>query len=224
MAAGTGQADITWRQAFKTLGIYFLLLVAVGIAMGLMSIHLVDTISRTSLNTPSLPPGATLDPMAVVFLSVVSAIQAVLVLLFQYFILHLIAAKALEGSGTYRGLIHRGTGPLIVGTEISSVVMVAIFYLLSSQMTINGQANYLIILYFVSSSLFPLVYLGGLIVSAGLMLWFAVRVGQNYQFGWRKGCVTMLAWVGSLVLIAGLIYVVTFLSLFQSLSTFGGRF
>lgn len=211
-------ADVTWRQAFKTLGIYFLVLIGISVLNTLLTIRLYDMTSVTNTQFVSQPVRFNL--LAVM----ANALVTILMLLFQYSLLHLIAAKALDGQGTYRGLVHRATGPLIVETEVLGISLLGVFYVLGSQTAANPQQAFLIMTLLLSSPLFIGLFLFWIIVGTIFTFWFCVRVGQNYQFSWRKGCVTLLAWIGSMALIAFVFYIATIFISFQSLTNFRGTF
>jgi len=127
---------------------------------------------------------------------IVTAITSVIFLLVWFGIVHIAAKWILSGVGTYPGLIHKVTIPLVVWSIISGILsgiaLVVLFQ--SNYLSAAAGLGNLDALQRVqssstlSNSINSLNSLGGLIFT----FYLAKLIGDNYDFGLGKGCVSII--------------------------------
>jgi hypothetical protein len=125
-------------------------------------------------------------------------------------LLHL-CAGFLGGGGSFRNLVHKAIIPLVI-QSLASVVIMGITYYFTFQAIIDagGNTNALMISNDTSGLLSMLNALSYLI-GFGYTLWLSYIVGQNYDFGFGKGC-------GTLIISYIVVFAVTFCGTFALIS------
>ncbi|MCS6836917.1 MAG: HEAT repeat domain-containing protein [Anaerolineae bacterium] len=213
--AGEESSEATWGNALTQLSIYGLVnatIVIVGMVVLLLLLR--NTIDQASLslrlNSEDQMAFATLSSAITSFVSsggvVVTltigaayGVGAVIGLMTIYIFTHLVAKAMLGGDGTLAGLVSTATSGFslyVVFTTVFSILSPIIaFAALNQQLsaatsldqvsqaaqgleTVNNISLFLVVL--------------SLLASVGLLFWYAVKIGQNYQFGTGRGCATII--------------------------------
>lgn len=158
-------------------------------------------------------------------LAIVSGLAtATLFVLFNliYFaLIHFVSAVILRGVGGFAGLIHRLTLPTIVSFLVPFAFMFVSFILVATAVADVGtmaavaesstemdQAIEQAV--FQLANMSTIMSVIQLVVSIGLLFWFAYAIGKNYDFGTGKGCISLLlTYVLIFVMSCGCIFVLS---------------
>jgi hypothetical protein len=210
---------VTWRQARRVLAIYFIVIIGLLLINTFFAGQQLQAMLAAVPDMPKPPQSLTnvLLPLACLGL-LLNGLITILVLMLQYLIMHLIATRLIEGTGTYSGLVYRATIPLIVWTAFSGLGNLILDHVTTLQYYAAAQQSPNAIMNGFSN---PTFVIGKLILILSIfpfLIWACRRIAQNYNFGWNKGCATVLAWIGVMFLLLIACYATLFVAMFAHLS------
>jgi hypothetical protein len=181
----------TWGDAIVDLIIYML------VNMGLTALAifgfvglLLPSFAQSMATSPSSAASSfapTLDPTVILNLltgigvglvllySAIAGFVSMLVLLFQYFFIHMVSVTVLSGEGTMPRLITKATLPLAFGYPV--------YYLVSFGLSLFAATN---------PDIFGISTIIQFFMSIGLFVLFANRIGVAYRFGTTSGCAAIV--------------------------------
>lgn len=207
----SGDSDeIGWDTALIDLATYFVVVSAVMIIGMIAVIQIVTSAFNTmqSCGCDSTSVSQSLELLKFlrgagivlsILYSLVVGLFSTIILLVQYALIHGVAKFLFGGEGSFTGLIHRATVPQTVAAAVTSILAGLMIYLILQPLTDkavlqSGQGV-------VFSPLIPFLSLGVVIVGLGCVIWMVSRIGKNYDFGFGRGCATViLAYIGFSIL------------------------
>lgn len=213
---GSGDSEeVTWDTALIDLTLYYVVIVGIALVGILLS-------NRLFQMSPLYSDQATraLGNLSLVMglvVSLISGVLAVGALMFHYAIMHLLATAFLSGDGTYRGLIHHATTTVTVWAGITGTISLASNYFLYSNPQQSLQAS----MDFMASPIFPITSVGSIVIAIAFLIWFCVKIGENYEFGTGKGCVTVMGWFASMIAISCACYFTLFSVIANAIGNMG---
>lgn len=204
-----GSEEIGWDTALIDLATYYAVIAGIAIIGMVMIVQAITNgFATISTNCEGCTPQQIRDvnlmvqnfrsltgigvAASVIYGLIVAAINIV-VLLIYYAFMHVIATMLMGGDGTYRGLIHRGSLPLVVSYAITGVIGLITIYVSVRELfdpEMIRQMNQPSTTSSMSSTLISVLGLVSTIASIGGSIWFIGRVAQNYEFSWSRGCWT----------------------------------
>jgi hypothetical protein len=216
------QADVTWGTALLDVGLYGLFSGAITFLMMLFIIYVMGNAMQSLYNLPELRPEdafmldqflaafGTIGLGVAVLYSVITAVSAIIQYFIWFGVVHIVSTMILNGRGTFSGLLHQVSIPMIVAMVISGLLSIGyVYYMVSvmEQALMNptpGQG----IAYNGATGLFYVVMI---ILSLGFSFWLSATIGSNYDFGTGRGCVSLIVSYIVLTIIAcGCISFMTF--------------
>lgn len=160
-------------------------------AFGLSSAQLSSAPQDIAMMTQVYSSVASLSITLALFNSLFQAIGFIIGWLIWLFIIHMVSTMMLSGVGTYAGLIHRMTIPVVV-TYIGSIVIGSVF----SWMSLSSLASGLIDPSGASiAGIFDtinLILIMSLFGYVGTHFWYGYEIGNNYDFRLGNGCVSII--------------------------------
>jgi hypothetical protein len=210
--------ETSWGTALMDVGLYALVSGSGVFLIMLFFISVMGGVFDAIANSPSSSSYGQYDmaqvaeflqslglAFALIYGLLVAAISAVSYMIW-FGIIHLVSTMMLGGSGSYTGILHRASIPMIVWMVVSFVLGIVGAYFSFSYMA-NSLADYGTYagLRDVSGANFMSVLNAAL--AFGFTLWLASVIGNNYRFGMGKGCLSMIiSYVVAILFACGCIY------------------
>lgn len=207
-----GSEDVTWETALIDLATYYAVIAGIAIVGMILIIQaFTNGIATISTNCQGCTPQQIREvnlmvqnfrtitgvgvAASIIYGLIVAAINIVGLLIYYAF-MHVIATMLMGGDGTYRGLIHRGSLPLMVSYGITGVIGLITIYVSVREIfnpeTIRQMGQNASLMSSTSNTLSSVLGLVSVVVSIGGSIWFIGRVAQNYEFSWSRGCWTSI--------------------------------
>jgi len=207
-----GTEDVTWETALIDLTLYYVIIAGIAI-VGMVLIVQAFTNGFAAMSTScegctpqqirnltsmvqSFRSLTGVGVLASVLYGLIVAAVNIVMLLIYYVFMHVVATMLLGGDGTYRGLIHRGSLPLIVSYGVTGVIGLITIYVsvreLFNPETIRQMSETTVGMISTSNTLMSILGLVSMVASIGGSIWFIGRVAQNYDFSWSRGCWTSI--------------------------------
>jgi hypothetical protein len=192
--------DVTWETALIDLALYYTVIAGIGIVSAIMIAQAISSgmasMPRSSYNMQTIQSLQAFNNVSIVvsvMYGLIGALFNVGFLVIFFGVMHMIATMMFGGEGTFRGLIHRGSMPLIVSNAVMGSI--GLFTLYVSIREVFNPANLnrtMQTLSALENPLFSLLNLVSVGVTIGCLVWFVNRIGENYKFGWGRGCLTYI--------------------------------
>lgn len=209
MGDGADDDEIGWDTALLDLAIYFVVMTGLLIVSSLVQFQFISGYFAefgAELNQyyddPSVSPlpldvtalGALVAGSFVLYalsIGLVSSAMQVILLLIQYFFIHIVAKFLLAGDGTFRGLIHRLTTFITVTTVIATLgAMIYVYWVFNTLFTAAINENEAALNSIASVNM--AVTCGGAFVFLLWLVRIAYLVGKNYESSTLTGCFTIV--------------------------------
>ena len=207
---GSGDTeDVTWETALIDLTLYYVIIAGIAIVGMVLIIQAFTNGFAMSTSCEGCSPQQIrnltsmvqsfrsltgVGVLASVLYGLIVAAVNIVILLIYYVFMHLVATMLLGGDGTYRGLIHRGSMPLIVSYGVTGVIGLITIYVsvreLFNPETIRQMSETTMGMTSTSNTLMSVLGLVSTVATIGGSIWFIGRVAQNYDFSWSRGCWT----------------------------------
>jgi hypothetical protein len=205
---GGGNEEVTWDTALIDLTLYYVIIAGIAIVGMVMFVQAITngfaavaasckdcTPLQVQQMTETVQIFRSLNGLGVaasVIYGLIVALVNIVGLLIYFAILHFFARFIFGGDGTYAGLIHRASLPLMVTYTVTGIIGLITAYLTIRDL-FNPEAMRQLSEMSNTASMpsNPLVSLLGPISSfVGLLgsVWFIGRIAQNYEFSWMRGC------------------------------------
>jgi hypothetical protein len=212
--------SVTWRQARRTLIAYMIVIVALMLGNAFLVGQRVQAQLLAMPNMPRIPDGLGNIALPLLYLQfALNGLISVIVLMLQYGVMHLIATRLVDGVGTYSGLVYRVTIPLVSWIAFSGVVTLVVNHTTTLQMYAAMQQSPGTFMTPFSNSTFVIGNLFILASAIPFLIWICRRIAYNYNFGWNRGCATVLAWLGVMAVLAIGCYFTLFIGIFAQFSS-----
>jgi flagellar biogenesis protein FliO len=105
-------------------------------------------------------------------------------------IIHMVSSMMLGGSGSYTGMLHHASIPMIVWTVVSYGISIAAVYFSFVAMGSSMDASYEQLQR--ASSVNNLMSLINFLALIGFSFWLSTVISNNYRFGTGKGCASII--------------------------------
>jgi hypothetical protein len=216
------ETEVTWGTALLDVGLYGLFSGAITFLMMLFIIYVMGNAMQSLYNLPELRPEdafmldqflaafGTISLGVAILYSIITAVGAIIQYFIWFGVVHIVSTMILNGRGTFSGLLHQVSIPMIVAMVISGLLSIGyVYYTVSvmEQALMNPTAGQSIA-YNGATGLFYVVMM---ILSLGFSFWLSATIGSNYDFGTGRGCVSLIVSYIVLTIIAcGCISFMTF--------------
>lgn len=196
---GTEAEELTWQTAAIDLAIYWVVTAGITIVTLLILVALMQT-GLSEIEAQAAASGQPLGPteeaiidfirnwgmVGAIGLGLVSSLLSVVVLLIQYVFFHVSATAILGGVGSFTELVHRVTNLMTAFTVFYVLLTAAVFYVAFAM----PEETAAVVVSGLSFVMFA--------ASLGYLIWYISIIGNVYDFGFLKGCGTII--IGSILL------------------------
>lgn len=195
--------EVTWADVLLDLLLYSLVSAAATFIILMFMAHFVQNINQAflySLNPilaeefNKIVADTTLTAMMMSTLSSVGT--SLIAYLIWAELIHIAATFMLAGDGTYKNLIHEMSLPMIIGTILTTVVILGAFYAAFSGFPTDPKIleNPVLLSEAMQDvgATFNIMNCVNLFLVVGLSVWLALGIAKGYEFGLGKGCRAVL--------------------------------